>query len=121
MTASKMESECRVFAAESFKCLESYGTNRAKAKDECAPFFDSYKDCLKRESDAAKNFFIFRYSPARERGEGGGGGLSNLSPCWCVVDRPRNIDEGGGEQARHWFAWQMRHHNVYRAVCILRV
>lgn len=32
MTASKMESECRSFAEESFKCLEGYGTNRAKAK-----------------------------------------------------------------------------------------
>lgn len=32
MTASKMESECRAFAAESFKCLEGHGTNRAKAK-----------------------------------------------------------------------------------------
>lgn len=35
MTASKMESECRTFAAESFKCLEGHGTNREKAKVGC--------------------------------------------------------------------------------------
>ncbi|CAB1097154.1 unnamed protein product [Ectocarpus sp. CCAP 1310/34] len=54
MTASKMESECREFAAESFKCMESFGTNREKAKDACGPFFERYKECLQRESDALK-------------------------------------------------------------------
>ncbi len=32
MTVSKMESECRTLAAESFKCLEGHGADRAKAK-----------------------------------------------------------------------------------------
>eukprot|EP00752_Nemacystus_decipiens_P008904 g7949.t1 len=54
MTASKMESECRALAAESFKCLEGHGTNRAKAKDSCEPFFERYKECLQREADAIK-------------------------------------------------------------------
>ncbi|CAM9202778.1 unnamed protein product [Ectocarpus sp. 12 AP-2014] len=49
-----MESECREFAVESFKCIDSVGNDRERAKDACGQFFERYKECLKRESDALK-------------------------------------------------------------------
>ncbi|KAJ1406709.1 hypothetical protein B484DRAFT_456770 [Ochromonadaceae sp. CCMP2298] len=43
--ATKLESGCRKLAAESYKCLET----NPHAK--CKPFFDSYRECSKREHD----------------------------------------------------------------------
>jgi len=43
--ASKLKSECRELAAQSYKCLET------KSHHECKPFFDAYKECCKKEHE----------------------------------------------------------------------
>ena len=40
---SKLQSDCKDLAKESYKCSEKYGASG------CQKFFDAYKECIKEE------------------------------------------------------------------------